>query len=456
MISFKTYIEEARKNPELNPKQSINDIIAEYLKSANYIGDGIKNAYVSFTSIEKLGINPKSSYNTPLGIYSYPLTFVEDEIGSRGSTTTLPFAGDQPYANLFQLKGHNVIIFDDLFIEDEEQYLYKKIYKKYQSSKGNEHITKVIADANFLAKYKTPAGRFWYVTKELSNNNPIKWNKLLREIDIDAIYDHNNGIIHSNEPHQCVVLNTKSITNVKRVFNKYSPNDVLPAKAFGHLLNKFLKKNEMVNFYEAFNKLTSKINLINGHKTLFKVLDKRAFQILLKDIKTNPLDDSFNTTFLQMFVYDESVRSVLNTDHFIQMIKLLRNHSDEKTAYMYLNQFYIGDILKNEKIFNEYINSVKDHTKIRRKFIKQFLQQEPAIQDDHLLEMFLLYIFETPLDYISGVSKSAKILLQTHRVKQIYKKINKNEKLLSLIRNFFSIKHNSSSSTIEKILENIK
>ena len=48
----------------------------------------------------KVGINPKSKYNTPNGIYSYPLTTKIYRDMSRGE---LPFAQNQPYFSIFKI-----------------------------------------------------------------------------------------------------------------------------------------------------------------------------------------------------------------------------------------------------------------------------------------------------------------------------------------------------------------
>ena len=45
-------ITEARRNPEQNPKVSINQEIDDYVAEEN------EPAYVSFTTVDKLGINP--------------------------------------------------------------------------------------------------------------------------------------------------------------------------------------------------------------------------------------------------------------------------------------------------------------------------------------------------------------------------------------------------------------
>lgn len=46
-------------------KYSTNDILLKYINE-----DGV---YVTFTEINKVGINPTSEFETPLGIYCYPI-----------------------------------------------------------------------------------------------------------------------------------------------------------------------------------------------------------------------------------------------------------------------------------------------------------------------------------------------------------------------------------------------
>lgn len=102
---------EARRNPEQNPKVSINNVIYDAVKAAN--GNdiaGTSNIFVSFTTVDKLGINPKSEYNTPLGIYAYPGEYVYKEIGLNKPTYDLPFAGDNKYVNLFSAAGNIINI----------------------------------------------------------------------------------------------------------------------------------------------------------------------------------------------------------------------------------------------------------------------------------------------------------------------------------------------------------
>ena len=54
--------------------------------------------YVSFTALEKIGINPQSHYNTPLGIYAYPLK----EMYSSIEQDRIPFAGNEPWIQVLK------------------------------------------------------------------------------------------------------------------------------------------------------------------------------------------------------------------------------------------------------------------------------------------------------------------------------------------------------------------
>ena len=54
---------EARRNPEQNPKISVNEYIRRAVASAQPLSNtGFKNLFVSFTKLPKLGINPQSHY----------------------------------------------------------------------------------------------------------------------------------------------------------------------------------------------------------------------------------------------------------------------------------------------------------------------------------------------------------------------------------------------------------
>ena len=65
----------------------------------------------------KFGINPRSNYNTPTGIYSFPLS---EEIYRQLEMGSLPFAQDEPFILLFKPKETLPIIYTSEDIPDDE------------------------------------------------------------------------------------------------------------------------------------------------------------------------------------------------------------------------------------------------------------------------------------------------------------------------------------------------
>lgn len=91
---------EARRNPELNFDGRLNDRRSSafgYLSQFKPISGDDPTYFVTFTEIPKVGINPQSKYQTPIGIYTYPIV---PQIIMGHSKKELPFAGQEK--NLFR------------------------------------------------------------------------------------------------------------------------------------------------------------------------------------------------------------------------------------------------------------------------------------------------------------------------------------------------------------------
>jgi hypothetical protein len=230
---------EARRNPEQNPKISVNQAIQNQLDntedkvgaSSTYPEGGLKNLFVSFTQIEKLGINPGSTYKTPLGIYAYPAEYVVDSSsGGKSMHASLPFAGEHPWVNIFKSRG-NIVNLSSMNQPEAEKY-YKVITSNVISSEFlGELIRRSYDEANFP---DSAGGEFWYVTLKIAEHIarrksiPVSraWNRLFRTIGIDGCVDEGVGIIHESEPTQAVFFSSSAVELVERVANKYSPGDV--------------------------------------------------------------------------------------------------------------------------------------------------------------------------------------------------------------------------------------
>lgn len=271
MKTFLEYFYEARKNPEQNPKVSVFSAIDKRLDNAQALDSApnVYNLFVSFTAIDKLGINPGSTYDTPLGIYSYPASYVHKQMydGDRADNA-LPFAGEQPIVNIFSAKGNIIDVstissteVNDLYRRIGDFY-YRQMQKHepetYSSGKGwktaVDEVEEVINNASNHAKFAdSPGGQLWYVTLTVARtlswvvrrSHPVMWNVLWRGIGVDGCVDSKGvGIIHTSERIQAVFFHIGAIDKVERIANKYAPADVKTSKAIGAKYDKFKNMSE--------------------------------------------------------------------------------------------------------------------------------------------------------------------------------------------------------------------
>jgi hypothetical protein len=104
----------------------------------NYVGR--EDVFGSFTNLPKLGVNPQSSYNTPVGIYAYPIDYIVDQIS--GADIKVPFQAEAPFLHVFQVKDMSQVwqIYPG---ETESIDEYWELRKEFdEENKGDEYIEK--------------------------------------------------------------------------------------------------------------------------------------------------------------------------------------------------------------------------------------------------------------------------------------------------------------------------
>ncbi len=242
LLTFKEFFLEARSHPELNPKISAYKALEPYKNNPDI--------YISFTEIKKIGIKPLSEYNTPNGVYTYPLKEFWKKYGVdkyKSISKAAPFAGDRPY--IFILKSKNKPIFiEDMYKNytskdfDRDMKKIKDMYYEY-AKKSNDIMEKDVpelfrADMNLAinsAKDKNPVMSFWNFTKRISENittlNRSKflsstsetqaWNNLLRRLGYTGFGDKSGrGYIHPSEPTQAVFLSRDAFDVIDMIENR--------------------------------------------------------------------------------------------------------------------------------------------------------------------------------------------------------------------------------------------
>ena len=238
-------LNEARRNPGQNERLEGHAGAAKFLET---LGRDVRDYGVSMTTIPKLGINPGSKYNTPVGVYFYPAEYYLRKKGGK-KNDKLDFQDDAPFIQIFEMFG-DVEYIDEINSGQFNSYVAKLFNSKSKVAqllgKSESSTEKFIANAvasslTQAKKADTYGGRLWYILYSLSKEDEddvrrrdnaaprssVVWNSLLRLLGMNIIIDNGSGIIHPNEPTQGVVLDPRNVKQVRTVENTGVKNDVL-------------------------------------------------------------------------------------------------------------------------------------------------------------------------------------------------------------------------------------
>ena len=225
-------LNEARRNPnhpaQKEDKQSTGKRkdYTDFLR--RYVGE---DCFVSFTQLNKLGINPQSEGGeTPNGIYAFPLKFE--------TPSDIHHFTRMPYMHIFKSKVELIDVSKysidemkrDLQRLEEmyptfphgQQWDYFKI-EVNQNEDDDDYI-----DASIIELYSdllddaptpimTPFSVIYTLTSYLANGNYQKWSSILHSIGIKGIVDYGMGVIHNLESAQAVFFKREYIEIVKTI-----------------------------------------------------------------------------------------------------------------------------------------------------------------------------------------------------------------------------------------------
>ena len=248
--------------------------------------------FMQFSDINKLGINPSSKYNTPLGIYSYPITKQIFRLFTKGK---LPFAQDRKYIIVFKPKeDKNVIIslgkknnggIDDETYKAALDDLVPELNKANKwiddsDLSADEWDAEASGESNNTgygkARSTTNLGKLWYFTYLIRNDSKA-WRTLLQnKLGIDGVVDAaGEGFIHPSERIQGVFFSKDVIEQVETIRNTETPDAIYRREAY-----KF--KSEVNRWlYETYNKYFGRdpeMPFVMGfNNTLMNAYKKAAF-----------------------------------------------------------------------------------------------------------------------------------------------------------------------------------
>jgi hypothetical protein len=262
-------ISEIRKSEKiLGPIEKIvgHKAMLNYIKYEIKSDSGLYG--ITMTEIPKVGINPRSEYNTPIGIYFYPLDFYKETI--ENEYDELPFQHNAKYINLIKSKSPkpSVLSLTDV-TQTEKLEIIEKIKSLEVFSKDktviNSDIENIISDSHYYSLVKTPGGKLWYilmrVAQYLSNhskkyfgtnsNSRVIWNWLLRRLNYKAVIDLGGGIIHNNEPTQGLFLSIEDVNLVKSINNIIDKVKGKYNKLLAVIFSKNTSDEELINLIKT-------------------------------------------------------------------------------------------------------------------------------------------------------------------------------------------------------------
>ena len=236
---------EKRSHENLNPKRSPLEELERLAGKGLFVtfteDFGINRTKQRSPRGPKLGINPRSEFKTPVGIYAYPVEEVIDhthatlerapDIVSDNGGLTAAFTGNRAWkkAIVFGVQSENVLQ------EPFPRSSYFEACDKLVEIFGDE-VRDIIARGEEEANDPdSRISRLWNITRLLATNHrwlnrakainypkaSTRWNWILRKLGFDAAFDlDGEGFIHENEPTQIVVFNPRVIKPVEVIARK--------------------------------------------------------------------------------------------------------------------------------------------------------------------------------------------------------------------------------------------
>lgn len=196
-------LDELRREPSKNVKQTTKANLMKHAKAGN--------TSVSFSPINKIGIHPKSNWNTPNGVYAYQLKDFRSEIlhtKPEFVTSVFPYGEERPFIFILRSTYTNPLVMSSTIKESSFDNYVNFLIK-------NTNLKKQVVDLALedAEKFETNAQQLIDILKSLCTYSyggkkaTNMMNKFLRTFGYDAVIDDGTGTLFDDtEPYQIVYL----------------------------------------------------------------------------------------------------------------------------------------------------------------------------------------------------------------------------------------------------------
>ncbi len=229
-----------------------------------------ENLAVTFTKIDKVGLNPKNRFETPIGIYLYPLDYVIQK------QMNVPFAGNYPHINVCEFTRPEKILHMTSDVSNQKGMELLNVFPKEQVDKAIKNLDKYKIRSNY--------SKLWLMTKIISDDKTTQWNINFRKCGIDGFVDHGTGTIHPNEPTQCVVFASNALKLLHSIDNSmyYKTKDKSNDDDDDYIIRKDKYEIEKMSDEQIIGLLKSRRNL-NIKSLIDSATDKnKVIELIVK------------------------------------------------------------------------------------------------------------------------------------------------------------------------------
>lgn len=334
----------------------------------------------SHTSIHKkstkIGINPWSEYDTPIGVYFYPIKPYWDNLES----FEIAFAGSNPHIYIVKAKNPDNLLYGTRYTKEDYQR-DKDILQEIFPNFSMNDIEVYEIDNNFK---KSAAQTFWSLTREIAkkistktgNKVPIIWTQILRRFYDGVVDDGGWGFIHSNEPTQAVIWTKAQFDVVDYVDRtcrgRYrNPEDYMwKDKTIDNLLLKYIRTGKIEPGYE--NEIKNKWDdILSSPSVSYKFAKKNLQKINIPEeiIQTISKDPGYSFSYAVHILDRKNVP--------LNILKSITQSPD--LFHDYLDYLDSGDF---DEIPEELIESISESPKSSYIYAKNLLYDEKEVPEE--------------------------------------------------------------------------
>jgi hypothetical protein len=302
---------------------------------------GQKDVFVHFSSVQKIGVNPRTTYKTPAGVYAYPIDYVLSK-----SVKKLPYGNE--FSFIFVIRAKDKILNLNEYTMQQYNLDKKKLYnyvveliKNKNHPWSLEYYKNAVNAVKDSSKIKSPGGYLWYLMWVCSDHNPAIWNRILRYLGYNVVADYSEGIIHENEPTQAIFTTVKAF----EVVEHFNNNDA-----------KYLKTSKLYKWAE-FNPQSFYDNFMKG-KTYGQILQIK-FAIFLSKI------NNFGNFIKTIYENDKELAEECIYEMVIQGFNPKDFEKIENLFYGIANKWTKMILIRRQdKDYIRYVNQQNDEEKL--------------------------------------------------------------------------------------------